>query len=82
MLCLEIAAPENRVLEILPLFFKKLYRLTISAPCKIRGYNRFDPCYKSLIIKIIAEFQFRRAFIQQCVEHIFEHIFRKLHVVL
>ena len=81
MLGLQITTPAYFIIKFIIMFFKKLYRLSISNTTKIRTCYSFKPFNKLLVYELVKESHFFRSIKKYIVNYILKHRLCKIHII-
>ena len=82
MLCLKVASPEYFVVEFVVVFLKKLNCFCVGYMTEFGIYYVVQTIQKSLVDEGIEEVHFFRSVLKYITDHVFEHCFCEIHVVV
>ena len=82
MLCLKVTTPEYFVIEFVVVFLQKFNCFCVSYMTEFRIYYMVQTIQKSLVDEGIKEVHFLRSILKDITDHVFQHLFCKVHVVI
>ena len=82
MLRLQVAAPCYLIFKLIIMLFQETHRLRIRHTAEFRIHHMIQPFQKPAVNQRMKEIHLLRRFLQHIADHIFQHGFCQLHIIL